>query len=70
MCDHSALSLPVSAFSTFEELTEFYKAWHEVMSYNTILLPFSSFPSVSNNSMVDIRTYDLLATLATLNLGS
>jgi len=50
------------------KLTDFYKASHEVMSYNTIPLPFS-FPLVINNSMVDIRTCDILATQATLNLG-
>jgi hypothetical protein len=52
------------------KLTDFYKAWREVMSYNTIPLQFSSFPSVRNNSMVNISTYDMIVTPATLNLGS
>jgi hypothetical protein len=65
------VSLPVFAFSFFEKkLTDFYKAWHEGMSYKTIPLPFSSCPSVSNNSMIGIQTCQILTTLATLNLGS
>ena len=45
MCDHSALSLPVSAFSTFEQADQILQslAWSYVIQYHPTAILLISF---------------------------